>query len=154
MEIVPTYQATIFVGLKERHTGFHHPYYRVRDVCQAYCDEVGLCITITETEFIYTNGRENGAIVGLINYPRFPSTPEKIRAHAIELGNRLLSAFNQYRLSIVFPSDTVMMTNPNLAEMEWEAYHVNGCTCRLTTILPDGQWLLGGVDDCPIHGFN
>ena len=28
-----------------------------------------------------------------------------------------------------------------------------GCTCRIATVLPDGTSYLGGVDDCPIHGF-
>ena len=28
-----------------------------------------------------------------------------------------------------------------------------GCTCRVATELPDGSLVLGGIDDCPIHGI-
>jgi hypothetical protein len=52
---------------------------------------------------------ELGVAVGLINYPRFPSTPEDINAHAIALATRLKEAFNQKRMSIVTPQTTVML---------------------------------------------
>lgn len=53
--------------------------------------------------------REPGFCVGLINYPRFPSTAEKIREHAIAMARRLLVEFRQFKVSIVFPDETVMV---------------------------------------------
>lgn len=41
-----------------------------RDLCRAFCDEEGLCVTVTPTTYVYTGGEEDGVIVGLINYPR------------------------------------------------------------------------------------
>ena len=39
---------------------------------QNFCNEVRLCITITPTNYVYTNGAEHGWRIGLRNYPRFP----------------------------------------------------------------------------------
>lgn len=33
------------------------------------------------------------------------------------------------------------------------SYFVKGCDCHVVTTLPDGTRILGGVDDCPVHGF-
>ncbi len=106
---VETYTATIYVGYKEGYSSRAHNVEKVREVCQNYCDAVGLCVTITETEYVYTNGGERGAMVGLINYPRFPSSPEEIRRQAITLASRLRIALKQHRVSIVFPDKTVML---------------------------------------------
>lgn len=43
-------------------------------VCQTYVNEVGLCITIEPTTYVYTGGAEEGFVVGLINYPLFPTS--------------------------------------------------------------------------------
>ena len=45
----------------------------------------GLCVTIEPTTFIYTGGEEIGYVVGLVNYPRFPVTPDALvtRARAL-----------------------------------------------------------------------
>ncbi len=50
-------------------------YDKAHEICRAHCDAVGLCVTVTATSYIYTGGEEAGVIVGLINYPRFPSEP-------------------------------------------------------------------------------
>jgi hypothetical protein len=59
----------------------------IRRTCRRYCTDVGLCVTVTATEFIYTGGSEQGAAIGLLNYPRFPSTAEGILDKARELGH-------------------------------------------------------------------
>lgn len=43
---------------------------------RSYCYEVGLCVTVTPTDFIYTGGEESGFVIGLVNYPRFPDSRE------------------------------------------------------------------------------
>ena len=35
---------------------------------QKYCDEVGLCVTVTDTWFIYKDGNEPGLIIGFISF--------------------------------------------------------------------------------------
>lgn len=62
---------------------------------QAYVDKVGLCVTLTETHFFYTGGREPGWKVGLRNYPRFPSENQALLEHAEKIGNLLADAGDQ-----------------------------------------------------------
>jgi hypothetical protein len=75
-------------------------------VCGAYCDEVGLCVTVTRTTYVYTNGSEDGMIVGLINYPRFPDEPARIEAKAAELGRILRTALDQESFTVQTPTTT------------------------------------------------
>lgn len=57
---------------------------------QEYCDKAGLCVTVTETWFVYTGGREPGWKIGLRNYPRFPcADSSELLAHAEKLGKAL-----------------------------------------------------------------
>lgn len=107
---VSTYEATIYVGTKVRATGEIVPLDALRGVCQQYVDRIGLCVSFTPTEFIYTDGSEPGAIVGLINYPRFPANPIEIRDDALALANDLLVAAQQLRVSVVLPDETVMLS--------------------------------------------
>ena len=74
---------------------------------QEYCDKVGLCVTVTPTRFVYTNGVEDGVAVGLINYPRFPSLMEDIEWHATTLASELMLSMKQLGVSVVFPDDTI-----------------------------------------------
>ncbi len=60
------------------------------------CLREGLCVTIEPTTFIYTGGEEAGYVVGLLNYPRFPSTPEAIRLRARQLARTLLDGTFQH----------------------------------------------------------
>lgn len=69
---------------------------KARDVCRRYCMEVGLCVTVTPTEFIYTGGAETGFVVGLLNYPRFPAEPEVLRDKAQALAERLRAELCQW----------------------------------------------------------
>lgn len=41
------------------------------EICQEYCNEIGWCVSVDETEYIYTGGSTPGFIVRAINYPRF-----------------------------------------------------------------------------------
>ena len=47
-----------------------------KQVCRETCLSEGLCVTIEPTHFIYTGGEETGFKIGLINYPRFPTSKE------------------------------------------------------------------------------
>lgn len=109
MKTEPTFTATIYVGLKERDSGLIYSILDAEKAIQEYVDEIGLCVTITPTKYIYTNGAEPGFAIGLINYPRFPDTPENIKNKALMLGERLRKLFRQYKVSVVFPNETVML---------------------------------------------
>lgn len=59
------------------------------------CIEEGLCVTLTPTEFVYTYGLETGVIVRLINYPRFPKTPDEIWERAVKVAMALRDDLHQ-----------------------------------------------------------
>ena len=105
---IPTFEGRIYVGLTEGYDGPQHTVDEVKDICQAYCDDIGLCVTVTPTTFIYKRGREDGAIVGLINYPRFAQTSDAVRQKAEELAALLQERLGQNRVTTVFIDETVM----------------------------------------------
>lgn len=108
---VRTWTANIFCGIREGYHSHEHESSEAESICRAYCDEVGLCVSVTQTTFVYTGGSEPGVIVGLIHYPRFPhESPENvIRKHAAAIAKRLKEAFRQERITIVYPDMTVML---------------------------------------------
>lgn len=109
MKTVTTFTANIYMGLREGYDGNCRTIDEVRRLCQDYVNEIGLCVTLTPTEFIYKDGCEPGVIIGTINYPRFPSTNGQIKERTLNLAKKLLVEFKQYRVSIVFPNETVML---------------------------------------------
>lgn len=79
---------------------------KATEICRAYCDETGFCVTVTPTTYVYTRGQEAGFIVGLINYPRFPSDDDTITARAFDMADRLREALGQDSYSIQTPGET------------------------------------------------
>lgn len=79
-------------------------------VCRDECYREGLCVTIEPTRFIYTGGQEDGFVVGLINYPRFPTTPDLIDERARVLAERLLGATKQHSALLQTPWRTTWLT--------------------------------------------
>ena len=118
---VPTCNATIYCGLND---GYNKPLGNNLTVkrnlalgmCQEYVDEVGLCVTIKDTMFVYKGGFEPGLEVGLINYARFPQEPSAIRKHATTLGERLMKAMGQHRVSVVTSIETILLENEELKQ--------------------------------------
>jgi len=96
-----SYPISIFVGGE---------YAEAKAISRAYCDAVGLCVTVTATAYVYTDGETLGVIVGLINYPRFPSAPDAIRAHAEALALKLIEGLGQQSASIQAPDKTVWIS--------------------------------------------
>jgi len=80
---------------------------KATEICRAYCDEAGFCVTITPTTYVYTDGEEAGFIIGLINYPRFPSEPRAITNRAVIIGDRLREGLGQDSYSIQTPEETI-----------------------------------------------
>ena len=106
-----TYTATISLGLKEGYDGKIHSLYEVENICQQYCDETGYGVTITPTKFIYTDGSEDGCLIGLINYPRFHSKNEEVVEHAIKIAKLCMKTLWQQRISIICSRTTCYPTD-------------------------------------------
>lgn len=78
--------------------------------CAEYCMEIGLCVSIEPVKFVYTGGREDGAVIRLVNYPRFPSTPDQIRQKANILAEMLIRACSQWSALVVDREQTLWLT--------------------------------------------
>lgn len=109
MKKIDTFTAQIYIGTRQGYSGFLISVDEIKKWLQDFCTEVGLGVTITPTEFIYSNGNEPGVIIGLINYPRFPKSVNEIKDTALTIGNNLLKLCKQERLSIVFSDETIML---------------------------------------------
>lgn len=97
----PTYQLRIYMS---------GPIEVAKQVLREECFHVGLCATIEPTTFIYTGGEEAGFVIGLLNYPRFPSEPEDLHFKAEALMHRLLDATFQHSSLLVAPEKTLWIT--------------------------------------------
>ena len=106
---VETYTVNIYVGMREGYSDKITDIKLAEQICQEYCDEIGYCITVTPTKFIYKVGFEPGCIIGLINYPRFPEEKERIKHHAFSLAKLLKKEYKQNRVSIVCSDKTYMI---------------------------------------------
>ena len=104
-----TITAKIFLGLREGYSDKTHTIDEVRDFLQEYVDRVSLCVTVTPTTFIYKHGREEGVIIGLINYPRFPTTKDKLKQTTEEIAKLCKERYKQTRVSIEYQDETVML---------------------------------------------
>jgi hypothetical protein len=114
-ESAKTFEAKIMLGLREGYLNRIHPVCEALGIIQEFCDVEGLCVTITETTFIYTrtpetpHGYDPGLIIGLIHYPRFPKEEWEIKATAMLLAKILKDHFRQIRVSVVCTDETVII---------------------------------------------
>ena len=118
MKKVTTFTAQIFVGLTEGYDGANHQVFEVSCICQDFVNELGWCVSVTPTQFVYKDGYENGAIVGIINYPRFPLEVPEIKNRTLKLAKLLMKEMKQYRVSVVFSDETIMLENGRLKEKQ------------------------------------
>lgn len=96
-----SFPVTIFMGGR---------YHKAIKVIKKYCDEVGYCVTLKPTMYIYKDGEEHGIEVGLINYPRFPADAATIINHAREIAELLRVELKQESYSIQTPDDTIWVS--------------------------------------------
>ena len=68
--------------------------------------QVGLCVNVQPNKYIYTGGEETGAVVELINYPKFPEDKDEIRSKAWCLAVRLRTATQQHSVLMMTPDET------------------------------------------------
>lgn len=81
-----------------------------------YPPNKGLCVTINSTLYIYTGGEETGFIVGLRNYPRFPSHPAALLERAEQITENLLTGLCQWSAMIVESSGQTYWITRRLEE--------------------------------------
>lgn len=109
MKEIKSYNVQIWCGLKEHYKGKMHSIKKAELICQKYCNEVGFCVTITPTKYIYTNGNENGFVIGIISYPRFPKKQNELLKHSLVLAKQLKSGLEQYRVTVTTPEKSYML---------------------------------------------
>ena len=81
-------------------------YSLAKKIARQYCDEVGCCVTVSKTTYIYTGGEEKGVVIGFINYPRFPKKSDEIEQQVRVLAEKLLKGLDQQSYSIQTPDET------------------------------------------------
>ncbi|SCM73418.1 conserved hypothetical protein [uncultured Pleomorphomonas sp.] len=107
IKTAPTALVTIFIA---------GDYAVAKSICRRFCLDVGLCVTIEPTTYVYTGGCEDGVRIGLINYPRFPKETSEIVAVARLLAHALREGLAQHSFSIVGPDLTEWNTTREVAE--------------------------------------
>lgn len=100
-ETTPTYCIRLYLS---------GPIEAAKQAIREDCLRAGLCVTIEPTTFIYTGGEEAGFVVGLLNYPRFPTTPEALEARARDLMGKILDATFQHSALMVTPERSEWVT--------------------------------------------
>lgn len=101
MQTVPSYPVSIFIA---------GDIDVLKQACREFCMTRGLCVTVTETDYIYTGGSEGGAVIGLINYGRYPAQPSDIENAATDLGLFLMDKACQNSFSIQTPVKTYYLS--------------------------------------------
>jgi hypothetical protein len=109
MEPVRTLTAKIYLGLREGYTDVVHTVSELEDFLQGETNKGGLCITVTPTTFIYKDKREVGAIIGFINYPRFPTTKEELEKTAERIARLCKEEYKQKRVSVEYQDRTITL---------------------------------------------
>ena len=104
-----SYSINIYLGLRGGYGDKEHDFSEVVNYLAERCKIVPFCYSVTPTFFVHTNGIENGAIIGIIQYPRFPKRVSTLRRIAIDIAEILRQEFKQQRVTIDFPNETMML---------------------------------------------
>lgn len=72
-----------------------------KQVIRRFCKERPCCVTVTPTTYIYRGGEEQGFVVGIRNYPRFPADVFSLRTRANEIGELLRGELGQDSYMVV-----------------------------------------------------
>ena len=103
------FEAKIYCGLREEYSDSEHTVEEAEKICQGYVNDIGWCVTVVPTRFIYKDGNEDGVIVGVIYYPRFPLSNNELIKRTIELAKMLKDGLCQIRVSVVFNNEVKMI---------------------------------------------
>lgn len=99
--VIPTYTVAIFVGGDPR---------VAKSICEAFCFDIDLCVTIETCDYVFTGGDLAGVRVGLINYGRFPADPSRVMELAEALACRLIEGLGQESATLIAPDRTIWLS--------------------------------------------
>lgn len=68
-------------------------------IIRKFCD-VGACVQVAPCNYIYTRGQESGFTARIMNYARFPRTPQQVWDLARDLADILAEELSQKSFSI------------------------------------------------------
>jgi len=118
LRTVKTFEAKIYVGLRKRYSREILPMKELLAICKEAVKD-GWCLTVQIIDYVYTPtytvgqldpvDGEPGAVIGAINYPRFPTEPEVLKAKVLALASSLREQLEQERVSVVFTDETVLV---------------------------------------------
>lgn len=72
-----------------------------RRALRRFAFDHGECVTLAAERFIYTAGEEDGFVVGLVAYPRFPRVEQQLRERIHAIAHLLLEACCQRTCLVV-----------------------------------------------------
>lgn len=99
---VPNLEVLIYMALPDAsYPDRRRPMAEVEQICGKFCDDVGLCVSIDKTTYVYSGGKERGFIVRLINYGRFPTDHRSLQALAETLAAMLQQDLQQESYTII-----------------------------------------------------
>jgi len=87
-----------------------------KQVIREHLLEHPLCVTIEPTTYIYVGGEEAGYVVGLLNYPRFPTPPNELNVRADILAELLIKKTFQRSALVVKPETTTWITSDTITK--------------------------------------
>lgn len=70
-----------------------------------------MCVTVRQQKFIYTGGEEDGAVISLINYPKYPKKENEIWGASLELAKNLRQEACQDLFLIMDKHNTYWFSN-------------------------------------------
>jgi len=76
----------------------------------------GACVSLEETDFIYTGGTEKGVKIRFVNYPRIPWGKEQIRSEGKQLALHLMMELDQLSVMLMDPEKTTWLSRREYIE--------------------------------------
>jgi len=80
----------------------------IEQACREFCEE-GLCVTVEDVKYIYPRGEENGVVVGLVDYPKYPAGRDAVGKMARRLAGVLLERSCQDSVMLLDPETTTWL---------------------------------------------
>jgi len=78
--------------------------------CRQFCETEGACFSVSPCAYVYTGGMEDGAVITLINYPRFPSTHDELEEKMGRLAEHMRAKLFQKSYTIEGPRRSAWTT--------------------------------------------
>ncbi len=82
------------------------PISEVERACAEFCTERGFCVAIEPVRYVYTGAREDGVVVTVLNYPRFPKSLGELRSVSNELAEFLIKRGYQRSATVEGPDQS------------------------------------------------